>query len=99
MRTLLSFVSLIAVGLIAASAIALVGRSTGASMQIGGLPGGFIEYRSLTLGLVLGFVLAMLTQVAWSEVPRRAIAWLLANEATFYRVALALLLLAFIIYV
>jgi len=97
MKSALSFVSLMAVGLIAASAVAIIGAGGLAQLPMDGSGMPLIEYRSLSIGLVIGLMLSWLARVSWSEVPRRVLAWLWANERNFYRAALALVLLGVLI--
>jgi hypothetical protein len=92
MRSMVGFVSLLALGLMVAVALALAGQ--GLSANWSGLasrqPGGFrLDYPSLVLGLALGLVMATLARMSWAEMPRRIALWLLANERNFYRMAMA----------
>jgi hypothetical protein len=96
MRAVLSFVSLMAVGLIAASALAIIGANLGQMPAGGGAP--LIDYRSLSIGLVIGLMLSWLARVSWAEVPRRILNWLWANERNFYRGALALALFGILVF-
>jgi hypothetical protein len=95
MKPVLSFVSLMAIGLIAASAVAMIGA--GLIAPVGnGAP--LLDYRSLSIGLVVGLMLSWLARLSWAEMPRRILNWLWANERNFYRVALALVLLGVLIF-
>lgn len=53
---------------------------------------------SLAIGVVLGFALAFASQVSWFELPRRMLRWLIANERNFYRVGLAGICLAVLLF-
>lgn len=98
MRSMLRFGSLIALGLISASALAIVGAGTLARAPIEASHALGLDYGSLLVGLVLGLILSSLARIAWGEVPRRMLAWLWRNERNIYRGAFALLLLAVLIF-
>jgi hypothetical protein len=96
MKPVLSFVSLMAVGLIAASAVALVGAGLFRVPTDGSAP--LLDYRSLSIGLIIGLMLSWLARISWAEMPRRMLNWLWANERNFYRGALALVLLGILVF-
>jgi hypothetical protein len=96
MKPVLSFVSLMAVGLIAASAVALVGAGFFRVPADGSAP--LLDYRSLSIGLIIGLMLSWLARISWAEMPRRMLNWLWANERNFYRGALALVLLGILVF-
>lgn len=98
MKSMLSFVSLAAVGLIAASALAIIGAGSMSRMPDAMHNGSMLDYRSLSIGLVIGLSLSWFARVHWAELPRKVVAWLWANERNFYRAALAALLLAIVIF-
>ena len=101
MRSMLGFLSLLALGLMLAVAIALAGAglSTGWSGLDARQPGGFrLDYPSLVLGLALGLVMATLARMSWAEMPRRVALWLLANERNFYRAAMAAMCLGVLMF-
>jgi hypothetical protein len=39
--------------------------------------------------LGIGFILALLSQISWFELPSRIVRWLIANERNFYRIGIA----------
>ena len=96
MKSVLSFVSLMAIGLIVASAIALIGTTLTRYPVDETAP--LLDYRSLSIGLVIGLMLSWLARVSWAEMPRRVLNWLWANERNFYRAGLATVLLAVLIF-
>ncbi|MEQ1713068.1 MAG: hypothetical protein ABL908_16925 [Hyphomicrobium sp.] len=105
MRSMFGFLSLLALGLMLAVALALVGAGLSASgggfeaRQSFGLPGGFqLDYPSLLLGLALGIVMATLARLSWAEMPRRLALWLMANERNFYRGAMAAMFLGVLMF-
>jgi hypothetical protein len=57
-----------------------------------------IDYRSLSIGLVVGLMMSSLARLSWAEMPRRFLNWVWANERNFYRVALAILMIGIIIF-
>jgi hypothetical protein len=92
MRSAIGFLSLLAFGFLAAGVLTVVGSGPSSELSLDAAIGaahGSVHLGSLLLGLVLGIVLSALARVSWSELPRRFVAWLLAYERTFYRLALA----------
>lgn len=71
MRPVLSFVSLMAIGLITASAIALIGSTLTPLSASNSAP--LLDYRSLSIGLVIGLMLSSLARLSWAEMPRRVL--------------------------
>lgn len=96
MRPVLGFVSLIAVGLMAASALAIIAAGFFRAPVDGTAP--LLDYRSLSIGLVLGLMLSWLARISWAEMPRRILNWIWTNERNFYRAALALILVGVLIF-
>ena len=79
MRAVLGSLSLLALGLMAAAAVAVV--LTGGDGRLAGLEartGSFeLDHASLVVGIGLGVLLTLIARISWLEIPRRAIAWLL----------------------
>ena len=106
MRSMFGFLSLLALGLMLAVAMALAsaGMSSGwsgleARQSFGQAGGGFrLDYPSLMLGLALGIVMATLARLSWAEMPRRVALWLMANERNFYRGAMAVMFLGVLMF-
>lgn len=96
MKPVLSFVSLLAIGLITASALALV--ISGQTHGPAGEAAPFVDYRSLSIGLIVGLMLSSLARLSWSEMPRRILNWVWANERNIYRAALAAVMIGIIIF-
>jgi hypothetical protein len=96
MKAVLSFVSLMAIGLMTASALALI--VAGPAHGPAGEATPLIDYRSLSIGLVVGLMMSSLARLSWAEMPRRFLNWVWANERNFYRVALAILMIGIIIF-
>lgn len=101
MRSVVGFLSLLAIGLVLAVlfALAAAGLSSGWSGLEARAPGGFrLDYPSLLLGLVLGLVIATLARLSWAEMPRRFAMWLMVNERNFYRIGLGAVCLGVLLF-
>ncbi|PPD29691.1 MAG: hypothetical protein CTY20_05830 [Hyphomicrobium sp.] len=101
MRSVVGFLSLMAIGLVLAVIIALA--AAGISSNWSGLEarasGGFrLDYPSLLLGLVLGLVIATLARLSWAEMPRRLAMWLMVNERNFYRLGMSAVFLGVLLF-
>lgn len=101
MKSLASFASLIALGMLAGAI--LITTTAGPQMQLdqaNGLASGAagFDFRSLLLGLVLGLFLANLARVPWAELPRRVITWLLGHERNFFYGSVAAVLVVILFY-
>lgn len=99
LRSIASFLSLLALGLIlaVATAFVVVGLSTRGAPAVAPI-GPRLDYVSLGLGLLLGVSIGHLARVSWAEMPRRVANWLLINERNFYRIGWAVILLAVLLY-
>jgi hypothetical protein len=98
MRTVLGYVSMLALGLMLAVVLAFVTTALATrGDDVPMLAHGRLDHISLLLGLVLGIAISGIARVHWASVPRRLVAWLLMNEYTFYQLAVAALLLAVIV--
>lgn len=102
MRSAISFLSLVAFGFLAAGVLTVVGSSPDSALPLTGLSlggeHGGIQLGSLLIGLVLGIVLSALARVSWAELPRRFVSWLLEHERSFYRLALAGILIGVLVF-
>ncbi len=101
MRIVIGFASLVAVGLIAAVMLGGAASSNEALAWLRSSADGNalgLHYPSLLLGLALGILLTSLTGIAWGELPRRAIHWLLVNERNFYRIGFAVMCLGVLLF-
>ncbi len=100
MRTFTGFFSIIALGLIAGAVLATT-MSHSVSQFIGnqGSETGFkIDSLSLLMGIILGALLTNLASMEWSRIPRRLAAWLVDNSDNFGYLAVAIVLIAIVIY-
>lgn len=100
MRFILGFLSMLAVGLVAAVVVVvgMSGSPTPTELGQGGGGAFRLDYPSLLLGLALGLVIATLSWVSWSELPRRFVSWLLFNERYIFRYAAAGVCLAVLLF-
>jgi hypothetical protein len=82
MRRTLQFLGLMAGGLLLAGTGMLVYQalSGGALPRPGARSAAGIDYVSFGIGLALGLMLAEIARLSWADMPRRAIAWMIANR-------------------
>lgn len=85
MRQTLQFLALMALGLLLAGVSMLVfqavsGGDARAGVGFGARSAAGIDYVSFGIGLALGLTMAEVARLSWSDMPRRAIAWLIANR-------------------
>jgi hypothetical protein len=104
MRAVLQFLALMALGLAAAVVIALVFSGAndprGASVMTG-LPSsraGGVDYGSFLMGLATGIALTGLARIGWTDLPRRAIHWMISNHKTMRRAVWSVACLAVIVF-
>lgn len=98
MRAVLSFFSMLALGLMIA-AIVMVGVTggTGTSSQPS-LAGPYLDYMSVVIGLGVGLVIAVLSQINWSALPHRTVQWLLVHARRLRLLAWGVFFIAIILY-
>ncbi len=110
MRQTLQFLGLLACGLLLAGIAAFVisgiigspslPRSGAASaVGLGARSAMGIDYVSFGIGLAGGLILAELARLSWSDMPRRAIAWVIANRRNAKYIAYACICIAILIFV
>lgn len=100
MRQSLSFLSLIALAVLAAGMVGVVGLGPiDGHTSAGATAGTFtLDYRSLLLGTIFGVALSALIRLSWAELPRRTIAWFYANERRLIRCGYAGILLGVLLF-
>lgn len=100
MRSIASFASLLALGLLAGGILTMAtsGSKTSGALANGIDGTGGLEFRSLLIGLMLGLVLSNLSRVPWTEFPRRVVAWVLSYEHNFFYAGVAVFLLFVLIF-
>ncbi len=98
MRAVLSFFSMLALGLMI-TAIVIIGATGGANGPTR-LPmsGPYLDYVSVVIGLGVGLVIAVLGQISWSELPHRAVQWVLAHGRRLRLLGWAALFVAVLLY-
>lgn len=100
MRSIASFASLLALGLLAGGILTMAtGGSSTPGVLANGVDGtGGLEFRSLLIGLLLGLGLSNLARVPWADFPRRFVAWVLSYEHNFFYAGVAVFLLIILIF-
>ncbi len=98
MRAVFGFFSMLALGLMIA-AIIVVGATDATNSTIR-LPasGVYLDYASVVIGLGMGLVIAILGQISWSELPRRAAQWVISHGRKLRLLAWAGLFVAVLLY-
>lgn len=84
-RSVLSFFSVLAFGIMAAAAVfaAMPWLSSHAPANVRSLAEG-LQFESLATGLALGLVLGAIVRWDWADIPRRVITWFLVREQKFF---------------
>ena len=101
MRSAIGFLSLLAFGVLAAGVLTVIGTAPVPDFSFENVIGaehGGVHLGSLLIGLVLGIVMSALARVSWAELPRRFVGWLLHHERSFYRLTLAGLFIAVLLF-
>ncbi|MEO1282987.1 MAG: hypothetical protein AAFV69_14775 [Pseudomonadota bacterium] len=96
----LSFLTLISIS-VATAVLVYDGALTPSNAEDGGLAGLFdvnFDVPSLILGGALGVIVGQVLSVPWLEIPRRVLGWFTRHQATFVRIAMAVLFLGILIY-
>jgi hypothetical protein len=98
MRAVLGFFSMLALGLLIA-AILVIG-ATGVMNNQGQLSGSgtLLDYVSVVIGLSMGVVIAVLGQIPWGELPRRAAHWIMTHGYRLRLLAWAALFVGVLLY-
>jgi hypothetical protein len=100
MRQTLQFLGLMACGLLLAGIAVLLFQAVGGSVSRPGARSAVgVDYVSFGIGLALGLTLAEIARLSWSDMPRRAIAWLIDHRRNAKYCAYACVWLAVLIYV
>lgn len=96
---IVGFLSMLAVGLMLAVAVTMsvVDLAADPSPGLAGR-GARLDYVSLLLGLGIGLSISNLGRVKWGQLPRLAANWLLINERSIYRIAMAAILLGVLLF-
>jgi hypothetical protein len=100
MKSVLGFFSLLALGVLGAGVLAVVGSGPLSQLHANAPygDGAGIDMGSLLMGLAAGLLLATLARVSWAELPTRVVSWLLANERNFARLAWGLIFIVILFF-
>lgn len=99
MRSVLSFFSMLALGLIIAAVILVAPAGTGTTSIAGfELGGPTLDYRSVVAGLGIGLVIALIAQISWSEAARRFGAWTASQARRLWLIGWAAVFVAVLFY-
>ncbi len=98
MRAVLSFFSMLALGLMIVAVV--IFTATGGINGPGRLDsaGPYLDYTSVVAGLGVGLVIAVLGQISWAELPHRVVQWVLAHARRLRLIAWGALFVAVLIY-
>ena len=101
MRSVLSFFSMLALGLMIAAVIMVAPSGTPtvtniAGFEIGGAPA--LDYRSVVAGLGIGLFIAVIGQISWREATRRLGGWLGSQARRLWLVGWAAVFAAVLFY-
>lgn len=98
MRAVLGFFSMLALGLMVAAIVVMgVTNGTNGPAQLP-VSGPYLDYLSVVIGLGVGLVIAVLGQISWAELPRRAAAWIVARGRRLRLIAWGALFVAVLLY-
>lgn len=99
MRSIASFASLLALGLLVAGILTVMTQTPVAVSGADGADGSAgIDFWSLLVGLLLGLVLANLSRISWTNIPRRVVNWVLSQEQNLVYGGIAAVLIAILIF-
>ncbi|HEY8246194.1 MAG TPA: hypothetical protein VIG38_02790 [Hyphomicrobium sp.] len=100
MRSVLSFFSMLALGLMIAAVLMVAPSGTGTTTNIGGfeIGGPTLDYRSVVAGLGSGLFIAVFAQISWSEVARRSGVWIGSQARRLWLVGWAAVFVAVLFY-
>jgi hypothetical protein len=100
MRQVVQFLGLMACGLLIAGAALFLTQTPGVNMlQPSTRSAAGIDYMSFGIGLATGLTLAEIARLSWSDMPRRAIAWLIANRGNAKYLAYAAVSIVVLFYI
>ncbi|MBC7833407.1 MAG: hypothetical protein H7Y62_15455 [Hyphomicrobium sp.] len=95
MRSVLSFFSMLALGLMIAAVIMVAPSGTSTVTNIGGPA---LDYRSVVAGLGIGLLIAIIGQISWREAARRFGGWLGGQARRLWLVGWAAVFVAVLFY-
>lgn len=98
MRAVLGFFSMLALGVMIAG-----GLMFGATNGIGNVgrfaaPGPLLDYLSVVIGLGIGVVIVVMSQIRWAELPHRVVHWVIEHARKLKLFAWGAFFIAVLIY-
>ena len=98
MRAVLGFFSMLALGVIVAA-----GLMTGMTNGIGNVgqfsvPGPLLDYMSVMIGLGIGVVIVVLSQIRWAELPHEVVRWVIDHARRLKLFAWGAFFVAILVY-
>lgn len=98
MRAVLGFFSMLALGVMIA-AVLMIGVTSGVTnVEHFSAPGPLLDYISVVIGLAIGVVIVVLSQIRWSELPHRIVHWMIEHARKLKLVAWGAFFIAVLIY-
>lgn len=100
MRSILSFFSMLALGLMIAAVIMVAPAGKGTT-NVGGFElsaDPTLDYRSVVAGLGIGLAIAIVAHISWAEAARRVGSWMGGQARRLLLVSVAIALAAVIFY-
>jgi hypothetical protein len=100
MRSVLSFFSMLALGLMIAAVIMVAPSGNGTITNIAGFEFAepTLDYRSVVAGLGIGLLIAVIAQISWREAGRRFGGWMGSQARRLWLVGWAALFVAVLFY-
>jgi hypothetical protein len=100
MRSILSFFSMLALGLMIAAVI-VVSPSGKGTTNVGGFElttDPTLDYRSVVAGLGIGLAIALIAHISWADTARRVGSWLGGQARRAFLISLAIVFAAVLYY-
>ena len=100
MRSVLSFFSMLALGLMIAAVFMVAPSGNGTVTNIAGFEFGepTLDYRSVVAGLGIGLLIAVIGQISWRELARRFGGWMGSQARRLWLVGWAAVFVAVLFY-
>jgi hypothetical protein len=97
LRATLSFLSMLAFGVLSAAGIVALLPWLAGHMNPGGGPQGTLQFESVLIGLLLGLLIGAVARYDWADIPRRMVNWVLIRERQLFYGALLSIGLAILV--
>lgn len=100
MRSVLSFFSMLALGLMIAAVFMVAPTGTGTVTSIAGFEfgGPVLDYRSVVAGLGIGVLIVVIGQISWSAAARHCGVWIAGQARRLWLVGWAAVFVAVLFY-